>query len=111
MTSATSSAVIAAGAPPLASAHIFVSTDPGLTLFTRTANCFTSTANASVIAITAAFDAQYDTQPGNFSGPRTPEIEATLTIAPARRAIMFGKARRDARYVPRTFTANIRSHS
>ena len=77
MTSATSAGVIAAGAPPLASAHIFVSTDPGLTLFTRTPNCFTSTASASVIPITAAFDAQYDTQPGNFSGPSTPEIYAT----------------------------------
>src|SRR4051795_890992 len=111
MTSATSSGVIAAGAPPLASAHIFVSTDPGLTLFTRTPYCFTSTASASVISITAAFDAQYDTQPGNFSGPGTPEIEATLTIAPLRFAIIDGSARRDARYVPRTFTANMRSQS
>src|SRR5258705_9505046 len=97
MTSAASCAVIAAGAPPLASAHIFVSTDPGLTLFTRIPYCLTSTASASVSPMTAAFDAQYETHPGNFSGPGTPEIEATLTIAPRRRAIMLGNARREAR--------------
>src|ERR1019366_1704087 len=111
MTSATSSAVIEAGAPPLAAAHIFVSTDPGLTLLTRTPNSLTSTASASVIEITAALLAQYDTNPGNFSGPITPEIEATLTMAPARLAIIEGNARRVARYVPRTLTANILSQA
>src|SRR5882762_829807 len=97
MTSATSSAVMAAGAPPLAAAHMPVSTDPGLTLLTRIPYCLTSTASASVIEITAALLAQYDTHPRNFSGPITPEIEATLTIAPARLAIIAGSARRVAR--------------
>src|ERR687898_249957 len=53
-----SSAVIDAGAPPLASAHIFVSTDPGLTLFTRTPCSLISTASASVREMTAPLLAQ-----------------------------------------------------
>src|SRR5438067_10544811 len=101
MASAISSGVIDAGAPPLASAHIFVSTEPGLMLFTRTPISATSTASDSVIAITAALLAQYDTKPGNFCGPMTPEIDATFTIAPLRFAIMAGSARRDIKNAPR----------
>ena len=74
MTSATSAAVMSAGAPPLASSHIFVSTEPGLTQLTRMPCSFTSTASASVSEMTAPLDAQYDTQPEHFSGPITPEI-------------------------------------
>ena len=97
MTSATSSAVMLAGAPPLASAHIFVSTEPGLTQLTRIPYFFTSTASASVMAMTAALLALYETKPGNFSGPSTPEIEATFTMAPPRLAIIGRSARREAR--------------
>src|ERR1051326_3992274 len=87
-----------------------VSTEPGLTQFTRTPCSFTSTASASVIEMIAPLLAQYDTQPGNFSGPATPEIEAMFTIAPRPRRIIDGNARRDARNALRTFNANIRSH-
>src|SRR6185503_16904337 len=95
--SATSSAVMLAGAPPLTAAHIGVSTEPGLTALTRTPRDFTSTASALVSEITAPLLAQYETQPGNLSGPGTPEIDATLTIAPAPRSSIAGNARRQAR--------------
>src|SRR4051812_8920672 len=58
--SATSAGVMSAAAPPLASAHIFVSTDPGLTQFTRTPEPRSSTASASVNEISAPLLAQYD---------------------------------------------------
>src|SRR5687768_8403075 len=56
--SAISSGVIDAGAPPLAAAHIGVSTEPGLTALTRTPRDLTSTASASVSEITAPLLAQ-----------------------------------------------------
>src|SRR5436853_7837042 len=85
MASAISRGVIDAGAPPLTSAHIFVSTEPGLMQFTRMPCSFTSTASDSVSEINAALLAQYAVKPGNFCGPNTHEIDATLTMTPLRR--------------------------
>ena len=102
---------MSARAPPLTAAHIAVSTDPGLTQLTRTPCSFSSTASDSVNEISAALLAQYAEKPGNFSGPRTPLIEETLTIDPLRRAIIPFAARRMARNAPRTFTAKTRSQS
>src|SRR5438094_5392451 len=104
ITSATSCEVMSAGAPPLTSFHIFVSTDPGLTQLTRIPNSFASTARASVKPISAALLVLYAVNPGNFSGPRTPLIDATFTIVPLRLAIIDGMARRDARNAPRRLT-------
>src|SRR6266568_100239 len=89
ITSATSAGVMSAGDPPLTAAHIAVSTDPGLTQLTRTPCSFSSTARHSVNPMSAALLAQYAEYPGNFSGPRTPLIEETLTIEPLRRCIML----------------------
>src|SRR5437773_3938816 len=106
ITSATSSAVMSAGAPPLTLAHIGVSTDPGLTQFTRTPNFFTSTAIASVNAIRAALLELYAVKPGNFSAPITPLMDETFTIAPARPAIIAGNARFEIRNALRILTWN-----
>src|SRR5438876_12221673 len=111
ITSATSAGVMSAGAPPLTAAHIAVSTDPGLTQLIRIPCSFSSTAADSVNSIRAALLAQYAENPGKFSGPITPLIEETLTIAPLRRAIIVFTARRVVRNAPRTLTANTRSQS